>query len=215
MLEQQMGFSCEIVLHDLDKPYESTIVDIRNSHITGRKIGSCGSNLGLEVMRGTVKNGDRYNYITHTSDGKTLRSSSVFFHDNNGKICACLCINQDIGDTLRFESFLKRFNQYEVEAEPVQEVFAQNVSELMNYFIIEGQKYVGKAIPAMERTDKIAFLEYLDKKGVFQIAKSSERICEELSISKYTLYKYLDITRSDGRNNQSDSAELDDINKVI
>ena len=68
MLEQHFGQSCEIVLHDLTREYDHTIVDIRNGHITGRKVGDCGSNLGLEVLRGTVVNGDRFNYISHTTD---------------------------------------------------------------------------------------------------------------------------------------------------
>ena len=67
MLEKQFGNSCEIVLHDLTKDYNHTIVDIRNGHITGRKIGGCGSNLGLEVLSGNVKNGNRFNYIDRKS----------------------------------------------------------------------------------------------------------------------------------------------------
>lgn len=55
MLEYQFGSNCEIILHDLTKDYNHTIVDIRNGHITDRNIGDCGSNLGLEVLRGTVR----------------------------------------------------------------------------------------------------------------------------------------------------------------
>ena len=64
MLVQQLGSNSEIVLHDLKNDYSKTIIDIRNGHVTGRKIGGFGSNLGLEVLKGTVKDGDRYNYIT-------------------------------------------------------------------------------------------------------------------------------------------------------
>ena len=62
MLEQQLGKNTEIVLHDLRNGYEHTIVDIRNGNITGRKVGGTGSNLGLEVLKGTYGNGDRYSY---------------------------------------------------------------------------------------------------------------------------------------------------------
>ena len=44
--------------------------------------------------------------------------------------------------------------------------------------------------------DKLKFLEYLDSKGAFLITKSSERVCEYLGISRYTLYNYLDLLRS-------------------
>ena len=101
MLEQHFGQSCEIVLHDLTREYDHTIVDIRNGHITGRKVGDCGSNLGLEVLRGTVVNGDRFNYISHTTDAKILRSSSIYFHDDQQRTIGSICINTDITESVR------------------------------------------------------------------------------------------------------------------
>jgi predicted transcriptional regulator YheO len=72
------GTNCEVVLHDLTDSYESTVVMIENGHVTDRRVGDCGSNLGLEVLRGTVRNGDKYGYFTNTRDGRVLRSSSSF-----------------------------------------------------------------------------------------------------------------------------------------
>jgi predicted transcriptional regulator YheO len=95
MLENEFGNRCELILHDLTKDYAHTVVDIRNGHITGRKIGDCGSNLGLEVLRGEVKDGDRYNYVVHTPDGKILRSSTMFLYDDDGKVIGSFCINLD------------------------------------------------------------------------------------------------------------------------
>ena len=92
MLENEFGNRCELILHDLTKDYAHTVVDIRNGHITGRKIGDCGSNLGLEVLRGEVKDGDRYNYVVHTPDGKILRSSTMFLYDDDGKVIGSLGI---------------------------------------------------------------------------------------------------------------------------
>ena len=111
MMENHFGKNNEIVLHDLTKDYNHTIIDIRNGHITGRSIGDCGSNLGLEVLRGTVVNGDRYNYITHTKDGKVLRSSSMYFYEGK-KVIGSLCINTDITDELRYENYLYAKNNY-------------------------------------------------------------------------------------------------------
>ena len=192
LLEKHMGSSCEVVLHDLSKPYERTIVDIRNGHITRREVGDCGSNLGLEVIRGTESLGDKFNYITYTSDGKSLRSSSVFFRDEEGKPTACLCVNQDISMTLGLEGFLHEFNRFEVSREPVREVFARNVNELLEFFISEGVRYVGKEIQEMNRDDKTEMIKFLDQKGAFKITKSVQRVSAVLDISRYTLYNYLD-----------------------
>lgn len=210
LLEMQFGSRCEIVLHDLKKPYDHTIVDIRNNHITGRHIGDCSSNLGLEVIRGTVKNGDKFNYITHTKDGKILRSSSIYFHDSEGAAIAALCINSDITETVKFEKYLNDINQYSwgESEQAAPEVFASNVSELLAHFIEEAQAEVGKPFDEMNRTDKMTVVKLLDKKGAFLITKSGEKVCEVLGISKFTLYNYLDILRkADAR--ETDGAEAD------
>lgn len=206
LIELQFGSKCEVVLHDLTKPYDHTIVDIRNGYITGRKVGDCGSNLGLEVMRGTVKNGDRYNYITHTRDGKILRSSSIYFYDENGTATAALCLNLDITETIKFEEFLSNYNQYQFAGSDTSthEVFASNVSELLEHLLSNAEVLVGKPFAQMDRNEKIKAVEYLDAKGALLISKSSEKICEALNISKFTLYNYLDILRGnkDSNNNK-------------
>ena len=198
MLASQFGDQCELVLHDLTKDYSETIVDIRNGNITGRKIGDCGSNLGLEVIRGTVKNGDRYNYITHTANGRILRSSTAYIHDDNGNLVGALCINLDITNTIAFENFLHKYNDFSLEKDKNQEIFATDVKSLLEFLIKEAQAQVGKDVEEMDKADKIKFLTYLDKKGAFLVTKSSERVCEFLDISKFTLYNYLDTVRTNG-----------------
>lgn len=215
LLEQHFGTSCESVLHDLSNSYEHSIVDIRNGHITGRRVGDPGSNLGLEIIQGNQKDGDRFNYITHIPDGKTLRSSSVFLRDRSGKVAGCICVNQDISDTIRFEAFLRQFNQYNclgnASKEEPKEFFARNVGELLDFLIKKAEEQVGKTVEHMTRQDKIKMIGYLNQKGAFQIMKSSEQICEVLGISKYTFYHYLELGRS------AEDAKPDDVidNQIV
>lgn len=206
MLELHFGSTNEIVLHDLTLDYEHTIVDIRNNHITGRNVGDCGSNLGLEVLRGTVKNGNRYNYITHIKDSKVLRSSSMYFYDGD-QVIGSLCINTDISDTLRYENYLHTFNNYSIESDEPErkEVFTSNVKQLLEHMLKEGTALVGKAAPLMDKDDKMAFLKYLDDKGAFLISKSSDRVCEFLGVSRYTLYTYLEVIRKKKAKSEDES----------
>ncbi len=203
MLAMEFGDGCEVVLHDLVHDYDHTIVEILNSHITGRSVGDCGSNLGLEVLRGTVKDGDRYSYVTYTRDGKILRSSSMYIKDDEGKTIGALCVNLDITDTIKFEGFLKKFNQFEIQ-EDTREVFVNNVSELLDYLLHEAENTVGKPVGRMTRDDKLKFLKILDDKGAFLISKSGERVCKYMGVSKFTLYNYLEMVR---KGNQSEAAE--------
>lgn len=199
MLENQFGNRCEIILHDLTKDYSHTVVDIRNGHITDRKIGDCGSNLGLEVLRGSVQEGDRYNYIINTPDGKILRSSTMFLYDDEGTVIGSLCINLDITQTIVMEGFLHQYNSYIPGAEsspPTKETFAGNVNDVLDFLIEQANDFIGKATPDMKRHDKIHFVGYLDAKGAFLITKASDRVCDYLKISRFTLYNYLDLVRN-------------------
>jgi predicted transcriptional regulator YheO len=190
------------VLHDLTDGYDHTIVDIVNGHITNREIGDCGSNLGLEILRGTVHDGDRFNYITHTPAGRILRSSSIYIKDDGGKVIGSICINLDITETVQFEGFLKNFNRYEIDEHGIEndqeEVFVKDVNDLLDHLIRQGQAVIGKPIKQMDKEEKIAFVGFLDKKGAFLITKSGDKICELLNISKFTLYNYLEIYHKGG-----------------
>lgn len=205
LLEKHFGYNCEIILHDLTGDYNHTIVDIRNGHITGRRVGDCGSNLGLEVLRGTNVDGDRYNYVTHTRDAKVLRSSSIYFRNDENKVIGSLCINSDITESVRYEAYLHESNSCATNTEEQKtEVFATDVRQLLEHILLEGQRMIGKPAAQMSREDHMRFLQYLDENGAFLITKSNERVCEFLGISKYMLYSILDKVRGKKENTQSD-----------
>ena len=194
LIAAQFGSRCEVVLQDLEKDCSSTIVDIRNGHITNRKIGESGSNLGLEVLSGSVIDGDRLNYVTTTSDGKILRSSSMYIRNSEGKVIGSLCINLDITESIQFESFLKQYNKFELNDQP--EYFATNVESLLDYLIQQATALTNKDPKELTKSEKLDFLSFLDEKGAMQISKSGDRICKVLGISKFTLYNDLEIIRS-------------------
>lgn len=191
-LEQQLGGSFELVLHDLRRPFDSTIVDIRNGYITGRKIGDCSTNHGLSMMRKAEENGDEYNYITHMPDGRVFRSSSMYMRDGEGKAVISFCINQDITQTLMLERQLHEYNRVDSSPAVQKEFFAHNVNELLDFYIDQAQYHVGKKAAEMNRAEKMQMIEYLDNRGAFLITHSGSRVCDVLGISKFTLYNYLE-----------------------
>lgn len=196
MLKNQFGSNCEIILHDWSRGYDKSIAAIENGYITGRKIGDCGSNLGLEIIRGTVDDGDRYNYITQTRDGKTLKSSTMFIKNDEGKVLGALCINTDISDLIVAQKTIDKMVPQELSTErTTEEFFASDVNDLLSYLINESLKITGKPVNQMLKEDKIVTLDYLDKKGALLISKAGTKICQVLDISKFTLYNYLDEIR--------------------
>ena len=195
LFEKQFGSNCEVVLHDLSRPYDSTIVDIRNGHVSGRRVGDCGSNLGLEVIRGTVKDGDKFNYFTNTKDGKILRSSSIYLKDDKGDVRFSLCVNVDITESVKFENFLSNQNRYDLVADTADEILVSSVSDLLEHMIERGIQHIGKQPSEMSKEEKMRFIQFMDQKGVFKITKSGEQICSILGITRYAFYNILETVR--------------------
>ena len=137
LIARQFGDKCEIVLHDWSEGYDKSIVAIENGHVSGRKVGDPGSNLGLEVMRGSSDGTSQYNYVTRTKDGKTLRSSSLYLTNDEGEKIGALCINFDISDILTAQKTLGYLSMIEQGQE---EKFVNDVSELLETSVYKGYK---------------------------------------------------------------------------
>src|SRR5215212_7308520 len=85
--------SCEVIIHDLTD-LEHSIIWVEGN-VTSRCIGGAMTDLGISKVRA----GDfqhAINYVTHTEDGRTLKSCSVFLRDSAGKCWGAFCINVDI-----------------------------------------------------------------------------------------------------------------------
>ena len=198
LLEHHLGESCEVILHDYSKGPRHSIVDIRNGHVTGRSVGGCTTNIGFEILKGTVEAKDEFNYLTYASNGKILRSSSIYFKNSEGKPIGSVCVNLDITQSIQFEKFLNQYNHSEPsenEAGDPKEFFTENVNDLLDTLIERTARKFGQAPQTLSKEEKIQFIAELEAKDVFIITNSSKRICSLLGISKYTFYNYLDIVR--------------------
>lgn len=192
-LAAQFGKDCEIVIHDLEpEDPDNTIIAIENGHVTNRTIESGPSRIVLEAMKTPPeKLEDRYDYLTKASDGRLIKSSSIYIRDENGKPVGIFCINYDITRFTMVESTIKNFMHLSPQnTEP--ERIPQNVNELLDELIASAVSHVGKPVLLMKKADKIKAIQYLKRNGAFQILKSGDRVCKTFKISKFTLYNYLD-----------------------
>ena len=210
LLEHHLGESCEVILHDYSKGPMHSIVDIRNGHVTGRSVGGCTTNIGFEILKGTVEAKDEFNYLTYASNGKILRSSSIYFKNWEGKPIGSVCVNLDITQSIQFEKFLNQYNHSEPsenEAGDPKEFFTENVNDLLDTLIERTARKFGQAPQTLSKEEKIQFIAELEAKDVFIITNSSKRICSLLGISKYTFYNYLDIVRKQREPYEKDKME--------
>lgn len=189
-IAKQFGSDCEVVLHDLTRPYDNTIMAIWNGHVTGRTVGGGGTDAGLAILRGTSQPKDELGYINQTKEGRILRSSSKYFIDDNGKLVGSICINYDITDLITGREAVMRLLQ-QAEEEPKGEVLTGNIDELLETLMAAAVESTGHTLDTLDKEDKVAVVKYLDDKGAFLIKKSAERVAEFLGISRFTVYNYL------------------------
>jgi predicted transcriptional regulator YheO len=188
-IARMFGDDCEVALHNLSGEIDHTIEFIENGHVTGRKKGDGASEIVLSALReGYLE--DRYDYITHSKDGRMLKSSSIAVHDSKGDPIAIFSINYDISKFTLMNKTLNEFLFVE-EVAAGNETISNNVVDLLENLIEESRREIGKPVSAMSREDKTRAIHFLDRRGALLIKKSSDRIAEFYGISKYTLYSYL------------------------
>ena len=193
----QFGSGCEVVVHDLSRHPDPSIVAIFNGHVTGRKVGDGASHVVLEQLRSqdqTTK--DHLCYLTKTPDGKILKSSTIYIRNSRGKVAAILAINYDISRLMMVENAIADLISTPQPAEPEKIV---NVNDLLEELIQQSVALVGKPVVLMNKEDKIRAIQFLSQNGAFLVTKSGDKIAKYFGISKYTLYSYIDTKQQEGK----------------
>ncbi|MFR3878542.1 MAG: transcriptional regulator [Collinsella sp.] len=185
-LALQFGPNCEVVVHDLEtEDVDHSIVVIENGHVSGRKLGDGPSHIVFESMHeGSTDVHDREPYLTKTTDGKLLKSSTIFIRNDEGKPVGILGINFDITLMKAFERSLDAFTGTGGTGYTEPEPITKNIGDLLEDLLHECEQFVGK--PAALMTSKrIRAMATSTVAGLphFQIKRT---YCEFFGISKYS-----------------------------
>ena len=186
------GKSCEVAVHDLtgENAADSSIIYIENGDVTGRKVGDGASAVVLEELTGAHESReDRIGYFTKTSDGKVLKSTTVYIRDEKGRATAIFSINHDITALSVAAASLTELTAPATACEP--ERITPHVGELLDELLWKSTELIGKPVSLMNKDDKQRAIRYLNSKGALLITKSGDKIAKYFGISKFTLYSYL------------------------
>ena len=198
-LAETFGQNCEVVLHDLSNPKRS-VVKIANSQITGRKVGSPITDLGLRLLekgRNQTNADALIGYRTKTPKGVELKSTTILIRDSNRKVVGCLCINLDVTPYLTARNFLDKMCKISSIQEGINEngspeKFESDVDVLINDLISQALKKVGKPLAYMDKGNKLQVIRDLKEKGIFSIKGSAKKVSKELNVALPTIYKYFE-----------------------
>lgn len=196
-LAQVLGSRYEVILHDL-RHKESSIAAMGGS-ITGRKVGEPVTNYLLSMLGRYGDNApNTIHYRNVTPDGRILRSSTLFIRDADGHIIGCLCVNQDLTDFIVASKLSQEFVSFQDQPgeEPASELFAHDITEVMESMVQTELELVQKPAAYMQKEDKLAFVGSLEKKGIFDVKGSVEYVAERLGVTNFTIYNYLKEVRS-------------------
>ena len=193
----QFGPSCEVLIHDLQGDLDTSLVYIENGTITNRHVGDGPSHVVLDVLNYDDGSEGRFGYLTKTKDGRILKSSTMYIHDDNGNIEYLLGINQDITEFVMMHRSLESLIGIGQAETGTVEKITTSVSELLDDLLLEAERLVGKPGPLMNKVERLKAISYLNEKGAFLISKSSEKIAEYFNISKFTLYSDLNTVKEE------------------
>ena len=175
---------------------EHTICYIINGHVSGRKIGDGASKIVLETLEALKKGdnvSDHLGYRTHTSDGRILKSSTIFLKDESGKYRFILGINHDMTNFINAQSALSNVvENIETTGEDIYGQIPLSVNDLLDNLIEQSVKLVGKTPALMTKDEKVKAIKFLQDAGAFLITRSGDKISQFFGISKFTLYSYID-----------------------
>lgn len=202
-LAEHFGPQCEIAIHDVTRDLSNTIVSIENGQISGRAQGDAASNVVLEALHTPPEElKDQIGYLTRSSGGKALKSSSIYIRDRSGNLRYIFSVNYDISSLKAVDELIRglitthpatdqsgKAEQKKQESAPR---IPHTVTELLDSLIEHALAEVGKPVVMMTKEDKIRVVRYLNDAGAFLITKSGDRIASVLGISKFTLYKYME-----------------------
>lgn len=132
-------------------------------------------------------------------DGRVLRSSTIFIRDEKGHIIGSLCINQDLTDFIvasKLTQELTAFQRPSTEEEHAEEFFAHDISDVMEDMVRTELELLQKPVAYMQKEDKLALVQRMENKGIFDVKGAVEYVAERLGVTNYTIYNYLKAIRS-------------------
>ena len=186
-LAMMLGPNCETIVHDMTRPGHP-ILAIYNGTVTGREIGSTVDIFGDigDYDPTLYSNRDYVNQLVLSRDGRMLKSST--FNVVGDDFHFALGINIDITGLARAQQTLSELTATSGE---LQQTLMQDARSQLEELLRECISAVGKEPEQMKKTDRMRIIRMLYKRRAFTYQKAVAIVAERLSVSRYTVYKYM------------------------
>ena len=190
-IAEVFGKNCEVVLHSLEDVSRS-VIKIVNGHVTGRKVGSPITDLGVKILEeaASLETDMIGSYYSKLDDGRILKSVTILIRNAQGKQIGHLCINIDLSVPLL--DVLREFLPPNDESPgKIIEHYPSTLDDLVNKMLNTVMDRIGQAtgITPIEKNRMIVTELY--KRGMFKVAGAIDVVAKEMGVSRYTVYNYI------------------------
>lgn len=191
-LQETFGRNCEIVLHDYRQPDCSAIAVVGS--VTGRKVGSPMSEIGLGLMREGDAAADKLKYMIRLPGGRIVKSSTMLLRTSEGHVVGALCINIDVTEVRRVGRFLTDFaSDGEATETPTPiTTFGNDTAQVIDAALNKVEHELGLGpLDRLSGSEWLMVFRSLDELGVFQLKRGVPLVAERLGVSRASAYSYL------------------------
>lgn len=180
----------EVIIHDLASGKIAHIFNV----FSQRRVGD--SSL-TDINDGASFEGDVSGpYRKVNFDRRQLRSVTAVLRDPDGIQIGLMCVNFDITVMSGMAEIAASFLGVEHTVEKPPALFATDFQESAHAIMDEFLRARRVTLASLTSEEMVALIGEMDKGGVFALRNATNYICELLSLSRATVYKYLRRSRA-------------------
>lgn len=136
------------------------------------------------------------NYKSLSANLRKLRSSTLYFKDEQGNIEYMLSITTNVDELLYVREILDVFTNGGPTAPSPTVVDSipklnLSVNDIIDNVIVEGQKRYETTVSRMTKKEKESLIREMHSRGAFLIKGSVQEVATKLNYSEATIYRYL------------------------
>jgi len=189
------GRESEALLHDFSR-LPNSIVAI-SGRLSGREVGGPCTDLLLQDVLSDAPPRHRVGYQSTMPNGQICRSTSIYLFGSPERPVGSLCINTDVSSLVSARETLDsliggRAHSPEPDDERTNgENFYQTVEQAADGILKDAIRKTGVSPNMMSRKHKVLLVGELEDRGFFMLRGAVDLAASTLSVSKYTVYNYL------------------------
>ena len=178
---------CEVVVHDLLDP-KSAVLAIHNN-LSGRKVGSPATELGMARIMNPDFDQVVANYPNQFADGRQAKSTSIGIKDSTGRYIAALCMNVDLTLFQSLQSAMGRFVAIDVQAAP-RESLDPAGADIIRSRIDQFAAHRATTPRSLKTQERRTLMRELKAAGLLEVRRSMETVAAHLGVSRASAYSY-------------------------